>query len=586
MHLTRRLVPRFVVIAVVVVLMVMALVVVERAKVIDLQATLAKVVLAPAPVAELGPAVVTELPPIIALEDIASAPVTEVTPRFSSSLSSSTVIPQVSSLSMAASPASSLSSPASFPPVQFVAPRLANNTIHMYGDGRCSVDNIHIQVGPPTDVDELIPDILMAWKQENSTYFHDVMVLVDKSHDLDAQLSDGTVSQHWYRFAGLLVWLEEFQVHMMILRLIYTPKGDKQKPLFSLMLVHLYDANWTPVETTLSVPDGNGNRHDQRFPHVMPIPFYHDVTKQYRHYYGPEDPRILMVNNELGHQEPMVVFNMYTRDFAFDKAHSTLEYYRAMYVAWPWQHQTGKGDTDGHHSNFGDYTRTSRLTLEGQHPNEKEKNWTPFIDGNNSLVYFVYRWDQFEVVECPLGTRDLTKDYTLCNFIQTADDVTAKVGALRGGTELVSFASLGYSNTPGWFSIARAHLENCGCSPDMYRPNVVIMDRDDNGKLYLRAMLGFADWNIPVGGFYNDNAFCGELLVLIPNGLSRYHRDTDLMEITYSVADKTVLRIALQGLVSQLAAYGSGGDVLTCGMRDLEQYCEAHGKKYGGKGLK
>lgn len=470
--------------------------------------------------------------------------------------------------------------------IHFSIPELSDDTIHMYGDEECEVENVDIRVGPPTDVDELIEDILVAWQRLQSTYFKEISGLIDKNHDLNAQLREGTVNKHWYRFAGLLVWLEDYRVHMMILRLIYTPAGDKQKPLFSLTLVHLYDPNWKPIEATLAVPDGYGNWHSQSYPQIVPIPFYHDVNKQNKRYYGPEDPRILMVNNEDGYQEPMLVFNMHTKDYKVektDKAKGIFQHHRLMYVAWPWQTQEGKGDIDDHQTKTGQFTRTSRLTIEGERPKEHEKNWTPFIDNLNSLVYFVYRWDQFEVLECPLGSRELTKDFAVCKLIKAKDSGPDLVGALRGGTELLSFASLGYPEASGWLGIARAHLLNCGCSPHMYRPNVVIVDRKGLGEFYLRAILGFADWKIPVGGFYNDDAHCGELLVLIPNGFSRYHPAADLMEVTYSVSDKTVLRLSLQGLVSQLANYGKGGDVLKCGMDALWKYCDDWGEKYDGK---
>ncbi|CAN3376811.1 hypothetical protein DIURU_001592 [Diutina rugosa] len=534
MMLTVRPPSRYLALAVGVVLMVLMLVVLQKAKVVDMSSTLEAVVM---PQSYSGPAIEHDLGHKLAN-------------------------------------------------IHFSIPELSDDTIHMYGDDECEVENVDIRVSPPTDVDESIESILVAWQRSKSTYFQEISTLINKDHNLDDQLREGTISKHWYRFAGSSVWLEDYRVHMMISRLIYTPSGNKQTPLFSLTLVHLYDPNWKPVEATLAVPDGYGNWHTQSYPQIVPIPFYHDVNRQNKRYYGPEDPRILMVNNEEGYQEPMLVFNMHTEDFSVektDKAKGIYKHHRSMYVAWPWQTQEGKGDIDNGKTKTGQFTRTSRLSIDGERPKENEKNWTPFIDGHNSSVYFVYRWDRFEVLECPLGSRELTKDATTCQLIKEKDSGPKRVGALRGGTELLSFASLGYPEASGWLGIARAHLKDCGCSPHMYRPNIVVIDRKPEGEFYLRAVSGFADWKLDVAGFYDDDAKCGQSSVLIPNGFSRYHPAADLMEVTYSIADKTVSRLSLQGLVSQLANFGKGGDVLKCGMDASWKYCDVWGDKYGEK---
>lgn len=66
--------------------------------------------------------------------------------------------------------------------------------------------------------------------------------------DLKKQLQEETVDQHWYKFAGTSVWLQQYGVHFMISRILYSPSGRKNDPVMSLIFAQVYNERWEEFE--------------------------------------------------------------------------------------------------------------------------------------------------------------------------------------------------------------------------------------------------------------------------------------------------------------------------------------------------
>ena len=121
--------------------------------------------------------------------------------------------------------------------------------------------------------------------------------------------------KHWFQLISSSVWLEQYGVHLMISRVIYTKTGNKVQPVISLSYVQAFDRNWTELKNvTLVVPDsGKAKFKTVSYPSFIPIPVYHNVNQQRGKFYGVEDPRIMLVKNKEGYEEPLIVYNSFNR---------------------------------------------------------------------------------------------------------------------------------------------------------------------------------------------------------------------------------------------------------------------------------
>lgn len=160
--------------------------------------------------------------------------------------------------------------------------------------------------------------------------YPDINHLVEKAYGFHK--SKFPKETQWLRFAGSSVWLNEYEVHLMVLRIYNSPSGIPNKGYVSFLYVQLYDRNWNELPpTTLSVPyqqdtlrtvvepdgtirheviDTELSYRDVEYPSILPIPFDRELQSDGDWYYGPEDPRMILRRNPMGFDEPLIVFNM------------------------------------------------------------------------------------------------------------------------------------------------------------------------------------------------------------------------------------------------------------------------------------
>lgn len=452
-----------------------------------------------------------------------------------------------------------------------------------------------------------LTDVLKKLIDQKSPYWEEVSR--NYRQEIDQQVAEGTVDKYWYRLAGSSVWLDQFGVHFVISRVLYAPTGAKDKPVISLTYAQIFNERWQELHNVelilpLNNPDvGKELQAEQvfsrfQYPGLLPIPFFHDNKRTDRRFCGPEDPRIMLVKNPKGYEEPLIVFNAYQRKIVstneeeLDDHELTLrfDFYRSMFVSWPFQFQRGKSNIDDAYQTDASpiiYNRAVEMRRHLQDRSYKQKNWTPFIlyrerDPHDEHIYFVYRWSKLEVMRCELAS--IEGAWSKCDYAYRMDHklgTNDNVGALRGGTQLLNVnqllsqhealvhnsAHLLEAFPPDreiWLGFARAHLDNCGCGAGMYRPNMVVITRDGDGDFKISDISSFASLDVPILPWdpkYPD-ALCvdGGPSVLIPNGILAWSLEEaeadpgfeDYMTLAYSVTDQTVDIVHIKGLLSEL----------------------------------
>lgn len=472
-------------------------------------------------------------------------------------------------------------------------------------------EDVEFEVSEPRHLDVSVDKIVRKLFKEKDDYLEDLSPLFS---GVEKQFEEKTVEKHWFRFAGSSVWLEEYGVHLMISRLLYSPKGIRNAPLVSLAYAQLYNDKWEELDDTeLIVPTNNPNFGEElrsteqlfaaaKYPQVLKIPAFHDARKQDNKFYGTEDPRTILVQNSNGYQEPLVVFNAYHRkvdkeeENESDESLITLKFgfYRSIFVAWPWQLQKGKANAEGILNDSRDdqiYNRIVEMKRK-EHPRlEKQKNWAPFISHqdrqtfkHDRYIYFIYRWANLEILRCDLSS--IAGSHSDCESVFKMNpkmDENEPAGDLRGGTQLVNINDLLANNANKhvnsetyplpekkeiWIGFARAQLKDCGCDR-IYRPNVVMITKEED-NYDISHVSSFVSMGIPVLGWdLNDQTtLCtAGPNALIPNGISMVSFKTvkteetvvteDYITMAYSVADYTVETINIKGLLNKLFTMGS-----------------------------
>lgn len=438
--------------------------------------------------------------------------------------------------------------------------------------------------------------------------------------DIKEQLSNNTVAKHWYKFAGSSVWLQEYGVHLMISRVMYSSHGVKRwfSIHTSLLFAQVYDEDWNELkDVELVLPDANevvGYR-TMLFPCFLPMPFYHNSKFQKKRNYGAEDPRVILVGPTHGRQEPMVVYNSYHRKVRESKMTSDteakleFEMFRLMFMAWPFRTQRGKDHVQGYEdARFSQttYIRAAELLIQDEPRAETLKNWTPFVSheslemDDQAFMYFVTRWDSLEVIKCPLNIAS-TEGFSKCRYEFKKDEhPNEEIGPFRGGTEMLHLRSIApqvdLHGKDVWVGFARAHILQCGCGRKMYRPNLVVMAKE-NGNYNLTQIGAFTSFNVAVRGWGSDSdtSQCGarDASVLLPNGISSWFPsgdglEEDVLTLSVSVADDTVEIVHVRGVLDSLikqtsiaAPVLSGNDtaVMECCITGSREFCRLYGEE-------
>ncbi|RCK65100.1 Beta-mannosyltransferase 6 [Candida viswanathii] len=429
---------------------------------------------------------------------------------------------------------------------------------------------------------------------------------------------------HFYQFAGTSVYLKNHGVHLMVSRVIHSLKGRKGDPQISLLYAQVYDTNWqelTNVELILPVRDIHGDKVLQKltFPRFLLTPFYHNAEFTKQRWYGPEDARMLLSINEDGDEEPVIIYNAYHRKIHNQTEVSTndkvitlnFDFYRSMFITWPFRYQLGKLNTDGfEYSAFDNvtYNKALELKIEGQPRKQVEKNWTPFFDPklrnpNDKFIHMVYQWDGLQILKCDLETLasedgGLTK-YSSCRFEfnEQPTDIQDAFGPIRGGTELIPMDGLDKERQV-WIGFLRTHINKCGCGKAMYRPNFVVLEKQSN-QFKVTHLSSYLSLNIPVPGWKDPDVQCSskDPSALIPNGISNWEtRDgQDVLTMTLSVADEKNVLINIHDLRNTVTDLISGSfdwfstsyklRQMKCVVEYSSNFCNAYGQEQYNLGL-
>ncbi|KAI5963138.1 BMT3 [Candida pseudojiufengensis] len=397
---------------------------------------------------------------------------------------------------------------------------------------------------------------------------------------LPKMLQDNLLHKHFYKFAGTSIWLKKYGVHLMISRVIFSRKGLKWNPQISLLYAQIYDKNWNEIyDLDLLIPviqpDGSREYESLNFPKFLPIAYYFDYNFTKRRWYGPEDTRIMLIENEYEEEEPVIIFNSDHRvvknitqiskenDISYKL---NFEMKRSMFIGWPFRYQLGKSNTDGFNNEKFDnikYNKVLELKIENQERQSVEKNWTPFIiprerreNKGDQFIHFVYQWDNLEILKCDI-TNNIENGISNCMFIyKDSQKNVKKVGPIRGGTEMIPLSSIDpkYKYEDIWIGFLRAHIKHCGCGRSMYRPNFYIFSKSATIGFKVDYLSSSISFNIPVTGWRKHEIQCAsrDPNVLIPNGISMWEQNNemeeDILSLTLSVADENNSIIHIYGL--------------------------------------
>ncbi|KAL6453549.1 RHD1 Beta-mannosyltransferase 2 [Candida maltosa Xu316] len=351
------------------------------------------------------------------------------------------------------------------------------------------------------------------------------------------------------------------------------------------------------------------------------MPVYLNDKQQKGRFYGVEDPRILLVKNINGYDEPVIIYNSHHRkisktEFASDnEGKVNFGSYRSIFMAWLWQEQQGLSNLEElphHASKNKKYIRIKELVKPDGKRSAKEKNWAPFInfksrkeDGYDSHLYFMYQFENLKILKCSL------LDEEDCVWEYQANDKSG-AGKLRGGTELVNInqllSTLKHKDTDTfldmipqgreiWIGFARAVLVGCGCGSKMYRPNVVILIKDDD-KYRISHVSSFASLGIKILPWTEGEGLCEGKNLIIPNGISSWTLDKDaadmvqdFLTISISRADTTVELVHIRGFLRALlfenynsrllesSTMGYDNKNIECALKKSDEFCKAYAEE-------
>lgn len=455
----------------------------------------------------------------------------------------------------------------------------------------------------PGNFTHILQLLIEEHDQYHDPYYQEIAPLFMKSTRIALQKE--LVSAFWYRLSGSSVWLKDHNVHLLISRFLYSPWRGRNNPKASFVLAQVFDKDWKELKdvrlvfptNSLDDPDApgfeaDGQRfHSYRFPRLLPVPFFNDYGKSDVKYMGPEDPRLVLIQNENGYEEPLIVFNADHHKIVKDKDGKEQDKgFRSMFMARIFQLQKGKGGVETNVkplTNEMFFVRTEELGIKGKDRPKKAKNWTPMISevarekngGHDKRILFVTQIENLAVIECDLI--DNPGEYVEVYSRE------GKVGEMRGGTPLLSVNSiLKQSDVPVdnilppgrevFVGFARAHLTHCGCGISFYRPNLMVITKDEVTKNYgnkvethffykVSHISGFLSLHVPIDPWHIDKpyAICQGVNALIPNGVSDWHIDAlefdngqwsveDKLSIAFSVSDFSVDRVEVKGILNAL----------------------------------
>ncbi|RCK57545.1 Beta-mannosyltransferase 1 [Candida viswanathii] len=440
---------------------------------------------------------------------------------------------------------------------------------------------IKVEGSPPANKNSDLKKILTKFMTEDSIYYQEVKPFFP---DLKKQLDEDTIDKHWFQLIGSSVYLQQYGVHLMISRVFYTQTGQKVQPVISLSYLQVFDRDWNELENVeLIVPKEDGSYKPILYPQFATMPVYHNEKQTKGRFYGVEDPRIQLITNPQGYEEPIIVYNSHhrkIRETEFDNdAEGTVKFksYRSIFMAWLWRTQTGKSNleelptTDATVRTM-EYIKVKEIRRPNDERSSTEKNWALFVNhqerleyGYDNYMYFVYQFRNLKILKCPIYEDES------CTWEYQADEKMGS-GLLHGGSELININKLldqyDYpefqtlkdkipKDRELWIGLARAVMVNCGCGSKMYRPNLVVLMKQ--GKDYKFAYVSsFFSLGIVILPWEKGKSLCEGKNLIIPNGISSWtieredEKLVDYMAFTISRKDSTVEVVHMKGLLNAL----------------------------------
>lgn len=451
-------------------------------------------------------------------------------------------------------------------------------------------------VNMPCDLQRVFRVFLQEMDDYDDAY--NKFVARDILRHVRAELFKGVMAPYWFRFSGSSVWLKDYNVHYVVSRLSFSEVRDRRNPKLSFALVQIFDEHWREInDVRLVVPTNDVTEPDapvffaddqtftlHRYPRLLAVPFFQPPESS--RLLGPEDPRVMLVKNKYGYEEPIVVYNAFFVKKLIKDGMIDVVGYRLMFITFAFQLQKGHNMDEMAPLDLW-FARTKELAVGGEEKEENVKNWTPFISefrekgDYDRFVYLATNLENIKVLKC-----DLDSDDSQCEIIY---GLSRESGVLRGGTAFVNLNRLlAKTNHPVrklipvgreiLVGFARARLPHCGCSQGFYRPNLVVITKDealyfDEQSATIKTKYFFKITH--VSSFFSlgmtiypwrpedPNSLCGDYNVLIPNGIAawnidavshngdRWHAD-DTLSLLVSVSDSTVDRVNLRGVLDFL----------------------------------
>lgn len=446
----------------------------------------------------------------------------------------------------------------------------------------------------------------------NDPYYNEVSPLF-LTH-LRAEMRAKMTNPFWFRLSGSSVWLKDHSVHLVISRFLFSVQRSRDGPKMSFVLAQVFDKDWKELkDVRLVFPTndlgadsptfkvGDQDFYSYRFPRVLPVPFHHDHGRTGNRYYGPEDPRVVMVKNKNGYEEPVVICNAKHHKIVKEGDKEEDREFRSIFTIFPFQLKRGKEHVNAKPEKETDdivYTKIVEMNILHRGKLGTNKNWTPFVsdtlrleNGHDKYIYFATQLENLEILKC-----DITDDRGECECVYKND---GGIGPMRGGSPFININTLLKEQTniplnkllpPGrevFVAFARAHLNDCGCGSKFYRPNLMVMTKDEAS--YLKKGLdgsiiqakktffkvshisSFFSLHVPIDPWYVDRPYgvCDGVNAVIPNGISAWNIDSldvvngrwkadDKMTLAFSVSDFSVDRVNLQGVLSSLLSVDDG----------------------------
>lgn len=511
-------------------------------------------------------------------------------------------------------------------PVLQLSPFINHESVPLFHSGkqrdqnRCDEDlyvgldelKVDERVTIPGNFDHVLRLVLEELDQYQDPYYKETTPLF-VTH-LRAQMKSKMTSSFWFRLSGSSVWLKDHSVHLVISRFLFSPFRSRDNPKVSFVLAQVFDKNWKELkDVRLVFPTndlgkdaptfkvGDQDFYSYRFPRFLPVPFHHDHGSSGTKYYGAEDPRVVLVKNKKGYEEPLVICNAVHRKIVKENDKDENKEFRSIYTIFPFQLKRGKEHVNAEKEESTDnivYTKIVEMNILHRGKLKTNKNWSPMVsdssrmeNGHDKYVYFATQLENLEILKC-----DITDDRGECECVYKNN---GDIGPMRGGSPFININSLLKEQTniplnkllpPGrevYVAFARAHLNNCGCGSKFYRPNLMVLTKDeasytkkgDDGSIIdakktffkISHISSFFSLHVPIDPWYVDRPYgvCDGVNAVIPNGISAWNIDSlevvdgrwkadDKLTLAFSVSDFSVDRVNLQGVLSALMSVNDG----------------------------